>query len=134
LAVEEEPRPLHHDAAGGGGDNNNAAANAMFEGALFLTVESAIADVDDADLTQSDLNALMGNMALKGMTDPTTLAFYHCMNVGGEENNVRGQCLRYIHWPGNGDGKEEREEADNYDDDDDGGSEGDGPLWLSSND
>ncbi len=134
LAVEDEPLPLHRDAAGGGGDDDDAAADAMFEGALFPTVESAAADVDDADLTQSDLNALTGNMALTGVTDPITLAFYHRMNVGGDENDVRGQCLRYVRWPGDGDGKEEREEADDYDDDDDGGGEGDGPLWLSSND
>jgi hypothetical protein len=87
-------------------------------------------DMDDANLTQSDLNAMTG-MALTGVTDPITLAFYHRMNIGGTEgtNDVRGQCLRYSRWPGKKTKKEEDyNEGDEDDDEDDIG-----PLWLSSN-
>lgn len=91
-------------------------------------------DIDDANLTQSDLNAMTG-MALTGVTDPVTLAFYHRMNIGGTEgeNDVRGQCLRFTGWPGKNieideiDVDREHDKKDNDDDDYDSG-----PLWLSS--
>ena len=87
-------------------------------------------DIDDANLTQSDLNAMTG-MALTGVTDPITLAFYHRMNIGGTdgENDVRGQCLRYSRWPGMKTKKEEDYNEEEEDEDD----EHNGPLWLSSN-
>lgn len=87
-------------------------------------------DIDDANLTQSDLNAMTG-MALTGVTDPVTLAFYHRMNIGGTEgtNDVRGQCLRYTRWPCKKTEEEETEDRSNDGEDD----EHNGPLWLSSN-
>jgi hypothetical protein len=93
-------------------------------------VGGGVNDTDDANLTQSDLNAMTG-MALTGVTDPVTLAFYHRMNIGGTEgkNDVRGQCLRYSRWPSKKTKKEEDyNEEEEEDDEDDIG-----PLWLSSN-
>ncbi|KAL7529242.1 hypothetical protein ACHAXR_002862 [Thalassiosira sp. AJA248-18] len=85
---------------------------------------------DDADLEQSDLNALTGNVSLAqaatGVTDPTTLAFYARMAIGGKENDVRDQCLRYSRWPAE---NKSKENSDDEDDEDDKV----GPLWLSSN-
>ena len=87
-------------------------------------------DIEDANLTQSDLNAMTG-MALTGVTDPVTLAFYHRMNIGGTEgeNDVRGQCLRYTRWPGMKTTEIVDLEYTNEEDEDDAN----GPLWLSSN-
>ena len=70
----------------------------------------------------------MTGMALTGVTDPVTLAFYHRMNIGGTEgeNDVRGQCLRYTRWPG----KKTEEEEEEEEEDDENDSV---PLWLSSN-
>jgi pre-rRNA-processing protein TSR4 len=139
LVVEEEPRPTPTEDDGGDGDDEEEAEK--FDGApLFPSSGNGDAD---ADLTQSDLNAMMtGNAVYEavttGVTDPTTLAFYVRMGVGGDENDVRGQCLRYSRWPageGMGDGGEEDDDGDRDDDDEeeeDGA--GAGPLWLSSDD
>jgi len=99
---------------------------------------------DDATLSQSDLNAALagssnGNansslsQAATGVTDPTTLAFYARTAIGGKEEDVRDQCLRYCRWPdllevdgSDGDGVEVE------DDDVEEGEGGNGPLWLSS--
>ncbi|KAL3779227.1 hypothetical protein HJC23_010151 [Cyclotella cryptica] len=117
LVVEEEPQPSHHAT-------KNDFAKKASDG-LFKSVE--ISDVD-ADLEQSDLNVLTGNSAFAeaatGVTDPTTLAFYARMAIGGEVNDVRDQCLRYSRWP------ETKQGSASIDDDDDGISEG--PLWLTS--
>jgi hypothetical protein len=142
LAVEEEPRPSEgsDDTAAGHGkddrdDNDVSSAKSKIGSALFPNAGAAVGiDDADADLTQFDLNAMTGNMSLTGVTDPVTLAFYHRMNVG-EDNDVRGQCLRYNRWPDvvKVDDEGVEEEAYKYDDAC-GDDMGDGPLWLSSND
>jgi pre-rRNA-processing protein TSR4 len=138
LAVEDEPRPFEGAAAHCGknddddDDDDDSSAISKFGSALFPNTGAAANVGDaDADLTQVDLNAMTGNMSLTGVTDPVTLAFYHRMNMGGDENDVRGQCLRYNRWP---DVKEGEGVEEGCDYDDVGDDVGDGPLWLSSND
>ena len=116
LVVEEEP---DIDASNTKSDSSATSA----KGALFPSKD--ITDAD-ADLEQSDLNALTGNVSLAeaatGVTDPTTLAFYARMSIGGKENDVRDQCLRYCRWPGKDDAADEVNEEEDVA----------GPLWLSS--
>ena len=117
LVVEEEPQPSQSVT-------NNKDLQQKAKSSLFQSAE--ITDAD-ATLEQSDLNALTGNSALAtaatGVTDPTSLAFYARMAMGGEENDVRDQCLRYSRWP-------EMQGLDGEEQEDDG--ENEGPLWLSS--
>lgn len=61
---------------------------------------------DDANLEQSDLNAMVAaggggasSATMAGVTDPITLAFYDRLAIGGAENDVKNQCLRYCRWP-----------------------------------
>ena len=123
LVVEEEPV------------NITTSATSETEDSKTDTTLFPSKDITDADanLEQSDLNALTGNISLAqaatGVTDPTTLAFYARMAIGGEENDVRDQCLRYCRWP------EKKEEISdgNEEEDEDEDEEGVGPLWLSSN-
>ena len=129
LVVEEEPveakttTKSSNDTA-----TTSASTNDTNEATLFPTKD--ITD-SDAILEQSDLNELTGNVSLSqaastmGVTDPTTLEFYARMSIGGEENDVRDQVLRYNRWPDMNKKKEndndEEEDADNV-----------GLLWLSS--
>eukprot|EP01082_Thalassiosira_pseudonana_P014366 g12976.t1 g12976 contig7:585544-587223(-) len=123
LVVEEEPSPEEEDTTA-------TTANKQSKGALFSPED--ITDAD-ANLEQSDLNALTGNTSISeaatGVTDPTTLAFYARMAIGGKDNDVRDQCLRYSRWP-------EKEKYAGTDTAEDGGDdnegEDNGPLWLSS--
>jgi len=126
LVVEEEPTATTDD-----NDttlDNNDIATTKYENALFPSKD--ITDAD-ADLEQSDLNALTGNVSLAqaatGVTDPTTLAFYARMAIGGTENDVRNQCLRYCRWP-------EPSEATTTTQADEEEEVEEVPLWLSSND
>jgi len=85
-------------------------------------------------LEQSDLNALTGcdslAQAATGVSDPTTLAFYARMAIGGKDNDVRDQCLRYCRWPEMSEGEESNAAAQEADEEEE---EQDGiPLWLSS--
>jgi pre-rRNA-processing protein TSR4 len=124
LVVEEEPDHVPTAADNNSGNSNDT--DTMNSKSLFQS-----GDITDADanLEQSDLNELTGNKSLAeaatGVTDPTTLAFYARMNIGGEENDVRDQCLRYSRWStaqkpatDKDEGEEEEEEE--------------GALWLSS--
>ena len=96
----------------------------------------------DANLEQSDLNAMIaGNneslaQAATGVTDPTTLDFYARMSIGGSDNDVRDQCLRYCRWPDMVKNLLEENELstssyEDYEEEDE--KVGTGPLWLSSN-
>lgn len=123
LVVEEEP---HHvptaadDKSGNINDTNTLNSKSLFQ-------SNDITD-SDANLEQTDLNALTGNTSLAeaatGVTDPKTLAFYARMNIGGEENDVRDQCLRYSRWSS---AQKQVAYEDEREDEDD-----EGPLWLSS--
>ena len=117
LVVEEEP------ASAAASDEENfteESKSTLFDSKGFTD--------DDADLEQSDLNAITGNESLAqaatGVTDPTTLAFYARMGIGGKENDVRDQCLRYCLWPTN------EKTVNNGDEEEEDGT---GPLWISSN-
>lgn len=131
LVVEEEPDHQMVSTANSTSDGSNDA-DTMNSNTLFPSKD--ITDAD-ANLEQSDLNELTGNKSLAeaatGVTDPTTLAFYARMNIGGEENDVRDQCLRYSRWPSStasGDDIDMQEQAK----DEDEGEQQEGPLWLSS--
>ncbi|KAL7483257.1 hypothetical protein ACHAW6_008925 [Cyclotella cf. meneghiniana] len=117
LVVEEEPHPSHATAM----NHFEKTANNCLLGS------AEISDVD-AKLEQRDLNVLAGNSALAeaatGVTDPTTLAFYARMAIGGTENDVRDQCLRYSRWPETKQRHSSREEEDD--------EKYEGPLWLTS--
>ena len=119
LVVEEEPNHVPTAADNKSGNSNDT--NAMNSKSLFESND--ITDAD-ANLEQKDLNELTGNKSLAeaatGVTDSTTLAFYARMNIGGEENDVRDQCLRYSRWPSAQKQAIQEEEED------------EGPLWLSS--
>mmetsp|Transcript_7408 Transcript_7408/g.15151 ORF Transcript_7408/g.15151 Transcript_7408/m.15151 type:complete len:535 (-) Transcript_7408:51-1655(-) len=125
LVVEEEPDHVPSAVDNISGNSNDT--DTMNSKSLFQSNDITDADVN---LEQSDLNELTGNKSLAeaatGVTDPTTLAFYARMNIGGEENDVRDQCLRYSRWSSaqkqatdKDEGKEEEEEEE-------------GALWLSS--
>lgn len=128
LVVEEEP--IEEKTTKSSNDTATTSATTdTNEATLFPTKDITDSDVN---LEQSDLNAMTGNVSISqaattmGVTDPTTLEFYARMSIGGEENDVRDQVLRYNRWPDmnkkeENDGDEE-EDADNV-----------GPLWLSSN-
>lgn len=106
LVVEDEPTPpsptttpCTHPT---GDDDNNVSA-------LFPHITD---EDNDANLEQSDLNALIAtggaargggfeaaSSSMMGVTDPVTLAFYDRLAIGGTENDVKNQCLRYCRWP-----------------------------------
>ena len=118
LVVEEEPDvPVSKDDK----VENSNDTDAINSKSLFKS--NGISD-DDVNLEQGDLNQMTGNTSLAeaatGVTDPTTLAFYARMNIGGKENDVRDQCLRYSRWPST--------PLEGDDEEDDVG----GPLWVSS--
>jgi hypothetical protein len=117
LVVEEEPHPSHATTM------NDFVKTA--NSSLFGSAE--ISDAD-ANLEQLDLNVLAGNSALAeaatGVTDPITLAFYARLAIGGKENDVRDQCLRYSRWP------ETKQRHTSIEEEDDEKNEG--PLWLTS--
>mmetsp|Transcript_29418 Transcript_29418/g.50090 ORF Transcript_29418/g.50090 Transcript_29418/m.50090 type:complete len:566 (+) Transcript_29418:33-1730(+) len=125
LVVEEEPNDDGNASLDTESKNTTKSKSTLFE-----MPKGDITDAD-ADLEQSDLNALTGNgslaQAATGVTDPTTLSFYARMAIGGKDNDVRDQCLRYCRWPtvekseGNAGGEDDDENVDV------------GPLWLSSN-
>ena len=99
------------------------------QSALFPSI-----DITDADgnLEQSDLNALTtGTLAevVTGVTDPATLAFFSRMAIGGEENDVQDQCLRYSLWPL---AKDKQQEEESVAEDEDEDEEDVGPFWLTS--
>jgi pre-rRNA-processing protein TSR4 len=113
LVVEEEPQIISHQSTTSK-DIKQSTKNSLFQ-------SGEIADAD-SNLEQGDLNAMTLSEAATGVTDPTTLAFYARMAIGGEENDVRDQCLRYSRWPETKHGSDEQEDdADNV-----------GPLWLTS--
>lgn len=137
LVVEDEPAAAAagRESAGQGGGGASAKKKGG-DSALFPSQD--ITD-DDADLEQSDLNALVTGStsiaeAAAGVTDPRTIAFYARMSVGGSENDVRDQCLRYCRWPELGGGNGGDKSVDGAKNGDDDGEEGDavGPLWVSS--
>ncbi|KAL3783930.1 hypothetical protein ACHAWO_012819 [Cyclotella atomus] len=108
LVVEEEPKPSSPQYT----ENDvKQKPKGLFEGELTDA---------DSTLEQVELNAMTLSEAATGVTDPTTLAFYARMAIGGEENDVRDQCLRYSRWP--------EDKIDAEDDD----AEDVGPLWLAS--
>ena len=109
LVVEEEPQPSKQ-SAGTEDDVKQKAKSSLFEGELTDA---------DSNLEQSDLNAMTLSEAATGVTDPSTLAFYARMAIGGEENDVRDQCLRYSRWPESGKDEEQEDDAEEL-----------GPLWL----
>lgn len=116
LVVEEEPEVTRSERAESPSSSSRAP--------LFPSKD--ITDTD-ADLEQSDLNALTGTSlarAATGVTDPNTLAFYARMAIGGEEDDVRDQVLRYSRWTEYTSGGGEVDETE----------KGGGPLWISSND
>ena len=116
LVVEEEPEVPKSESA----ESPTSASSALFP-------NKDIADAD-ADLEQSDLNALTGSTSLAqaatGVTDPNTLAFYARVAIGGEDNDVRDQVLRYSRWAEHSSGGEQVEDTE----------KSGGPLWISSND
>ena len=112
LVVEEEPEPPSQHATTGKDTKQNVKSS-LFDGELTDA---------DSNLDQSDLNAMTLSEAATGVTDPTTLAFYARMTIGGEENDVRDQCLRYSRWP--------QQQECTADDEDD---TKEGPLWITSN-
>ena len=116
LVVEEEPEVTKSEGA----ESPVGSPSALFP-------NKDITDAD-ADLEQSDLNALTGSTSLAqaatGVTDPNTLAFYARMAIGGEDNDVRDQVLRYSRWAECTSGGEEVEDIEKRG----------GPLWISSND
>ena len=156
LVVEDEPTPPPPPPATTTTPNGNSNVSALFS-------NSAIAndDDDDANLEQSDLNAMVNagrrrrgcdgdgtSSSIMGVTDPITLAFYDRLAIGGTGNNVKNQCLRYCRWP-----EHEREkravtkkekkklmpktnveggDGDGRNTDNDEEDVGIGPLWLSS--
>ena len=137
LVVEEEPGSA---SAGNASPTNNSVeeststSNENDSKKTQLFPSKDITD-DDADLEQSDLNELTGRSlseAATGVTDPATLAFYARMAIGGEENDVRDQCLRYSRWPDlhkkTEDASATTADLDNEDEDEDAV----GPLWLTS--
>ena len=112
LVVEEEPAPsTQHTTTEN--DVKQKAKSSLFDGELTDA---------DSNLEQSDLNAMTLSEAATGVTDPTTLAFYARMAIGGEENDVRDQCLRYSRWP--------KQQGSTIDEEDD---IQEGPLWITSN-
>lgn len=122
LVVEEEPVPNEaENNSGNGNDTETMKSKSLFQ-------SNDITD-SDATLEQSDLNELTGNKSLAeaatGVTDPTTLAFYARMNIGGEDNDVRDQCLRYSRWP-----SAQKETTDNDEEKEE--EEEEGVLWVSS--
>jgi len=131
LVVEEEPVEEKNTTKS---SNDTATTSATDdntnEATLFQTKD--ITD-SDANLEQSDLNALTGNVSISqaastmGVTDPVTLEFYARMSIGGEENDVRDQVLRYNRWPDMN--KKEKNGGDGDEEDDNNNV---GPLWLSS--
>ena len=127
LVVEEEPVEEKTTTKSSNDTATTSASNDTNEKTLFPTKD--ITD-SDANLEQSDLNELTGNVSLSqaastmGVTDPTTLEFYARMSIGGEENDVRDQVLRYNRWPD----MNKKEENDGDEEDDNNV----GPLWLSS--
>mmetsp|Transcript_31680 Transcript_31680/g.76705 ORF Transcript_31680/g.76705 Transcript_31680/m.76705 type:complete len:542 (+) Transcript_31680:56-1681(+) len=130
LVVEEEPSAADADANTANTADSSAASS---QGALFPSQD--ITD-DDVGLEQGDLNALTGNASLAeaatGVTDPTTLEFYARMAIGGKENDVRDQCLRYCRWPEKDRGEGSKAATQCSDEANEDGV-GVGPLWLSSN-
>lgn len=111
LIVEDEPQ-ASEEPADVENDMKQKAKKSLFEGELTDA---------DSNLEQSDLNAMTLSEATTGVTDPTTLAFYARMAIGGEENDVRDQCLRYSRWPETKENEEQEDDADDV-----------GPLWLAS--
>jgi pre-rRNA-processing protein TSR4 len=124
LVVEDEPEQLS-TADRKLNDSDTINSKSLFPSKVLTDA--------DANLEQSDLNELTGSTSLAeastGVTDPMTLAFYARMNIGGEENDVRDQCLRYSRWPSTTTNDENSVKKQSKDDDDD---EEEGPLWLSS--
>lgn len=114
LVVEEEPQPIENVTEK---DVKQTTKKSLFE----------LGKLTDADsnLEQSDLNEMTLKSAATGVTDSTTLAFYARMAIGGEENDVRDQCLRYSRWP---ESKEKSDEDVSNDIEDTGQ-----PLWLACN-
>lgn len=121
LVVEDEPSPpttATADASSHHSNNGNGNINTLFSN-MTNAGEGDDDKDDDADLEQSDLNALVaaagatrgggrggGGASMVGVTDPITLAFYDRLAIGGTENDVKDQCLRYCRWP-----ERERERA-----------------------
>ncbi len=62
------------------------------------------------------------------MTDPTTLAFYARMAIGGKQTDVRDQIFRYSRWPD----LDNAVSRTNGERDDDGDDDDIGPLWITS--
>ena len=115
LVVEEEPQPTEN---GTEKDVKQTTNKSLFE-------SGEITDAD-SNLEQSDLNEMTLKSAATGVTDSTTLTFYARMAIGGEENDVRDQCLRYCRWP-----ESKNESSDVHQDDDIEDTKQ--PLWLTSN-
>jgi len=128
LVVEEEP--IEEKTTKSSNDTATTSATTDTNEVLFPTKD--ITD-SDANLEQSDLNELTGNVSISqaattmGVTDPVTLEFYARMSIGGEENDVRDQVLRYNRWPEMN--KNEENDTDENEEDDNNNV---GPLWLSS--
>ena len=112
LVVEEEPMPSEQATEN---DIAQKTSNSLFQSEKNIDT--------DLNLEQTDLNAMTLSEATRGVTDPTTLAFYARMAIGGKENDVRDQCLRYSRWPENEQTDDETEEDD---------ERNVGPLWLAS--
>jgi len=130
LVVEEEPVEEKTTKSSNDTATTSATTDDANETVLFPTKD--ITD-SDANLEQSDLNELTGNVSSSqaattmGVTDPVTLEFYARMSIGGEENDVRDQVLRYNRWPDMN--KKEKNGGDGDEEDDNNNV---GPLWLSS--
>lgn len=122
LAVEEEPRIC--EASGEASPNDSTKKDPRKP--LFQSKD--ITD-DDADLEQSDLNALTGASLTEAVTDPITLAFYARMAIGGKENDVRDQSFRYSRWP---DLENAARKSGGGERDDEGDGDDLGPLWIMS--
>ena len=130
LVVEEEPIEEKTTKSSNDTATTSATNDDTNETALFPTKD--ITD-SDANLEQADLNELTGNVSLSqaattmGVTDPVTLEFYARMSIGGEENDVRDQVLRYNRWP-----DMKKNEENDGDEEEDVDNNNVGPLWLSS--
>jgi pre-rRNA-processing protein TSR4 len=107
LVVEEEPMEESDENA-----NDENDFDEINKASIFANGEG---DESDELLEQSDLNEMTGSGA--GTTDPTTLDFY--IRTGRANGSVKSQCLRYCRWPN---------EDLNVDD----LENGNGPLWISS--
>lgn len=111
LVVEEEPPPI----SSLNGNLKNLTIEEVQEKALFQDDSTTNQkkkstgekeqeeETLDEDLEQEDLNKMTGGETHKGMTDPTSLAFFSRIDRETVDTDtstsVKDQCLRYQRWP-----------------------------------